>query len=913
MTGRQYDDVFVGRAAELARLGEHLDAVRGGRARTVVVEGPAGVGKTALLQRFLATAVGGAQVLWVSGDEDEEGRPYAVVDQLTREVGRPAERLRDLVEQVPPPHPADVGAAMLELLGSLQDDGPVVVVVDDAQWADQLSLRSMSFTWRRLYADAVLAVAVVRTDQALRLPEGLRRAAAERLALIELEGLSAEELCEMGPVLGVGRLSRATAERLRAHTRGLPIWARALLEELSPQALADQLSELPAPRSFSTLVVAQMIGLSSTAERLVTAVAVLGSSCALDVAATVAGLSDPLEALDEAVCCGLLVERDTPAGRLLHFSHPLVQAAVYDDLRPARRAAMHVAAAAATTGLQALRHRVAAAPAPDPALAGELEAAASDELRQGAFEAAAAHLLAAARVSAPGLARDRRLTRAVNVFLDQLDIVRAASFAEEVASQPSGAPRSHVLGRLAFYAGRHRQAAELLEEAWELRGADEALGAQAAAHLAQILILDGEGAQAVTWAARAMDPAATDSRGAQFAVGLYSAGLGISGRAREAIDLLTERADASHAISPAGIIARGILRLWCDDPAGAQVDLSGALGSAEVDFLGQGATYFSEAAYRIGDWDEAVARAEQIVSLIDDLGLGWLAAFAHGVASYPLSGRGDFEASRAHVDMAQAAVEVLADEASLAYAQTAAIELAYARDEPDLVIEAAAPLVRLGLRDGLCEPGVVIWWARYAAALAHSGRAEEAASFLAPFEARAADRTHRSALAHASAARAEIEAARGHMEAARASYNTALRHLDGLPLPFWHATINLDYGRLLARLSETRNAVVALSSARKVFSRLGAAPFLERCDVTLASCGSPQAPGPAPPGMVLTPRELAVARLVAKGKRNREVAAELFVSVKTVEYHLGHIYDKLGVHTRAGLAALLAIGISAAG
>jgi DNA-binding NarL/FixJ family response regulator len=152
-------------------------------------------------------------------------------------------------------------------------------------------------------------------------------------------------------------------------------------------------------------------------------------------------------------------------------------------------------------------------------------------------------------------------------------------------------------------------------------------------------------------------------------------------------------------------------------------------------------------------------------------------------------------------------------------------------------------------------------------------------------------------------ARGRLEAARGQLADAEQAYQRALTALDGLPMPYERAQVELAYGQTLRRSGQRRAAATQLQSARERFTALRAAPFLERCERELRGCGlTPAKRSDFDPGK-LTAQEQAVARLVAVGMSNRQVAAELFVSIKTVQFHLTHIYAKLGISSRAELAA----------
>ncbi len=200
------------------------------------------------------------------------------------------------------------------------------------------------------------------------------------------------------------------------------------------------------------------------------------------------------------------------------------------------------------------------------------------------------------------------------------------------------------------------------------------------------------------------------------------------------------------------------------------------------------------------------------------------------------------------------------------------------------------------------EPGFWPWPDVYANALVMTGRLDEADAFLGQHEDLAAQRARRSAMARIGLARGRLTAARGNIDAARQEFEQALTPLEHLPLPYDPAQVNFAYGQTLRRAGKRREADSVLKNARDAYAALGARTYVERCNRELKAAGlhtARLAPGLAQ----LTAQEKAVARLVAGGATNQQTATELSISVKTVQYHLTHIYSKLGIRSRSELAA----------
>ena len=310
--------------------------------------------------------------------------------------------------------PVTVGTRFLEFLDELPAAG-VVLAIDDAQWADRPSLQAIVFAFRRLAADQVLAMVAVRDDDVADLPESLGRLVNGRNGLVVgLRGLAEKDLRELAVGMGIEGIDLSAARRLEYGTRGNPLHARALLEEFPPSEWGSDEELLPSPRSFRRLVQDRYASCSSSTRALIDAAAVLGPHCSLPIAAGLAHTTDPLQALDEATKFDLLTVSESTSPWTISFAHPLVRAAVYGALGPARRHALHTGAAALMQDeSSALRHRVAAATEPDEELAADLTRFSDRQARRHEWQGAAAHLVSASRLSPDPWRAQQRVLRAV--------------------------------------------------------------------------------------------------------------------------------------------------------------------------------------------------------------------------------------------------------------------------------------------------------------------------------------------------------------------------------------------------------------------------------------------------------------------------------------------------------------------
>jgi DNA-binding CsgD family transcriptional regulator len=372
---------------------------------------------------------------------------------------------------------------------------------------------------------------------------------------------------------------------------------------------------------------------------------------------------------------------------------------------------------------------------------------------------------------------------------------------------------------------------------------------------------------------------------------------------------VTQNPTAVSATQMSGLAARGLLRMMTDDLVGARADLQGCLprrgGWRLSPHALTGLACLADVEYRIGAWDDSIGHAQQAISLVIDTDQVWLLAFVHAMAVFALAGRGLWREAEAQVRAATAAATMLSEEASLAYAANAAVHVAACRGDAAAVIAAAEPLRMFAPGTAPHEPGVLGWAGQHAAALVALGRFEEAELALDRPGTTGEQRGRRSTWATVARVRGELESARGEPAAARAVFEDAVRLGTGSATALDRALTRAAYGRFLRRVGERRAAGDQLRTARETFTRLGARPFLDRCNTELAACGLAVDRTRPRSDAGLTPQEQAVARLVYAGRSNREVDAELVISVKTVGYHLGNAYTKLGVNSRTQLAALL--------
>ena len=918
MAGQDPGNDFVGRAAELAVLHRALCEAREGQSAIVAVEGEPGIGKTRLLHRFAAEAPD-LEVLWASGDEAEMSLDYGVAEQLWAAV--PA----GLAVDGPPPAtgPAAggfaVGAALLDVLGALQQKGTAAaVVVDDLQWADLPSARALLFALRRLRRDNILVLLVSRPHSLARLGESWSRLLAERARRIRLNGLTPPDLQPLARALVGLDLALAARERLCEHTGGNPLYVRALLEELPATALADQSRALPAPHSYSAIVLTRVAQLSHSAQDLLAAASVDGVRSSLPIAAVAAGIGDPVAAFDEACATGLVIPAVRAGTGEITFAHPLVRAAIYGDLPLGRRRHLHLALAGLLAGQEALFHRVAATHGADDELAAELAALADSEIAAGELPKAAQLLFSAARLSPDPAASEERLLRAVELLL----VAGEASARDHVGAVRScrdGPHKRLIMAVLTATAGQLGEAVAQLEhlatDPQLRRGA--ALSGRVAAALAFLCSMQGRSREAVDWANQALVSTGNDPATGLTARQVLASALAMADRTTDALALLAPL--SAGRISPGPfepelLTTRGALKASIGDFAGASRDLEAvvrwARAGALLRSLPDAYAALAQAEYGLGEWDDAATHAELAVSLARDLGHFWFLAQAHKVAVDIYAARGDWEFATEHLAAARQAARHIDVPGQLAAASVAEATLAWAQGSWQAVLDALAPLRQQNLAALTRNFDPFTWRLQQAEALAATGQPDQAAQVLDEMEAAPA-RPPATALA-IYRLRAGLALVCAEPAAARAAFDAGIAEAVHSGICLERALLVMDYARLLRIGGNRRKAIRLLRTAHQILSELGAKPFLDACGTELSACGVPISGTPVPANPhSLTAKEQVVARLVARGLSNREAAAELYVSAKTIEYHLGNIYAKTGITSRHQLAAVLSSGPAA--
>ncbi|MEU3072553.1 helix-turn-helix transcriptional regulator [Streptomyces laurentii] len=923
MTGGAPRGRLRGRRDECMALDEVVADTRAGRSQVLVLRGEAGVGKSALLE-YLAENAAGCRVLRAVGVESEMELPFAGLHQLCAPLLGQLDRLPDPQRDAlsvafglragGAPDRFLVGLAVLSLLAEVAEERPLVCVVDDAQWLDRVSAQTLAFAARRLLAERVALVCAVRTSEPAAGGDPWRG-----LREITVQGLRDDDAGALLDSLVPGRLDARVRDRIVAETHGNPLALLELTRGLNSGELAGGFGlpdALPLVSRIEQSYPRRIGALPDEARRLllVAAAEPVGDVPLLLRAAERLGIR--ADATVAAEAAGLI-----EFGPRVRFRHPLVRSAAYRAADPAVRREVHRALAEATDPEagpdRRVWHRAHAAVAPDEALAGELERSAGRAEARGGLAAAAAFLRRATELTPDATVRG----------------ARAAAAAQAM-----------------FEAGAPNPALALLAAA-ELGPLDEALRARLARLRARIVFARRRGGEAL--------PLLLDAAGRLTRVGdgearaAYLDAIGAAVFAGRMYDIpIREIAEAARSAPcapspprPADLLLHG-LATWFTEGCTEGAPL---VKPALLEFRRAAGRSGDEHVMRwlwltwlvAGDlWDDETwdvlttravrsARAKGALNFLP-LALGYRAA-AHAHA-------GEFALASALVDESAALTEATG-QSPMAYPSLLLIAWRGDDDRAAELLESAAAWATtwgegraIGQKDYLLA---VLYngLGRYQDALARAGHAVEHEDLAVTgfalaelVEAGARGDTPEAAEAAAAAlSRLEVRARAAGTDwalgvlarsaallaegpAADRLYREALDHLGRSRVAVHLARTHLVYGEWLRRENRRVDARRHLRTAYEMLRGFGAVAYAERAHRELLATGETlrrRTVEVRDPREALTAQEAQIARLAAGGMTNSEIGAELFISPRTVEWHLRKVFTKLDVNSRNKLHTAL--------
>ena len=910
----------IGRDGERALLEGVLAAARSGRSGVLVLHGEPGVGKSALLGYAMELARE-FHVLEAAGVETEVDLAFAGLDQLVRPVLPLVERLPGLQADALlgalglSDHPSSdrflVAAATLSLLSEAAEDGPVLCVVDDAQWLDQPSSEALAFAGRRLEAEGIVLLAATREDP------------WSGLQALSIGGLGPEAASALLRARGVD-LAPDVRARLIVETGGNALALVELAESLSSEQLAGA-DPLPHPLRLTPRVeqafLAKVRRLPQVTQTLLLIAAADDTADPAVVFRAAADHGVQPEALEPAEQAGLAKVDGTDR---IVFRHALVRAAVYHAATFTARTAAHRALARALEGddhaARRAWHLAATATGPDEDIARDLGRAAETAEQRGGYAAAAGAFERAAELSAAGSDRARFLVAAARAAFQAGQADRAARLAEladpPVSDAVSASELAVLRGRIEFARGSAVTAHDLLKGAAErIAGHDPPAAAAVvveAARAAWTADDPGRLADATTLLAElklpADDPLAalgsTTTAIADFFAGrTVDAIVGM----RRGLDAWLHSTRTGGAEPDAGLVEAslalvGYTRMTADDAAGLALGASVVAECRQrgwVTWLPWTLANLSMTEAVAGRHAAALANATEGLRLARDLGQPASICRCESVLAWLAAVRGEEDRCHelAHDTLRLAETHQLPTIAVSATWALGLLELSLGRPErayDRLADPTAGPLV--------VPQFVCLFLPDLLEAAIRAGRTDDdLGELVAWYEEWAAATTQ--PVAEASLRRSQALLCD---EAAEQHYTEALHLYEQVgpdQRPFDRARTQLLYGEWLRRARRRTEARPQLAAALETFQRLGASPWADRAGTELRATGRTlrrQHTARVP----LTPQEMQVVRLVAEGGSNQDVAAKLFLSPRTVAYHLYKAFPKLGVTSRTELAHL---------
>jgi DNA-binding CsgD family transcriptional regulator len=916
---------IVGRDAELDVLRNFVSSVAVG-ASSLVLEGEAGVGKTTLWEVGAAEAEArGFRVLAARPAESETALSFSglgdvldtVLDEALATLPEAQKRAlsRALVldaDEGPPPDPHSVGVAFMNALRALAEEGPVVIAVDDVQWLDAASSSALVYAARRLRVERVGALIAGRAPVGSALLDELRRSLGDRFTHVEVGPLDVVALQRVvHEHLGIA-LPRPLAAEVHQVSGGNPFYALEVVRTLRRSGVSvDAGQPLPVPKALHDLVHDRLLALPPQSRDFLLAAASYAHPT-IAITEQASGVSRRV-GLTPAIEAGI-VRVD---GARIRFTHPLLAAGAYETADPVRRPEIHARLAELLEDPEERAWQLAASvDEPDETVASVLEGGAQRARARGAPRPAAI-LLDRAHELTPRDEPEKALRRAADaayLHFESGDAQRAkASLRDLIGPLAPGRLRARallVLARIRTYDAA-AEATELFLQVVEEAEGDRATLAAAHEGVASCLFWRMERLDKAVHHAQVSFALAGEIGDEALAADVLTAKLG----AEALLGRATAPATADEALTlEATALGRRVLDqplvgvceywMWTDSHERSRdmlVELlrrTGELGDESsrpyLLFL------LGEVESMLGDLGSALSRAHEGQEAAEQSGQPLFAAYNLALQGLAQAQLGRPEQTGEAIRLALELIPEQGWQVGLV-ASSAVGRLELALGAPERVVTWLEPVLEFVRRESIVEPGAIPFVVDQIEALIELGRLDEAREHLTWHERNARRLERISALATCARCRGLLAAADGRVDDALAAYREALEWHSKVDLPLDRGRTLLALGVAQRRVKRRREARRTLEEALAIFERIGAVLWAERVRAELRRIsGRAATPG------ALTPAEERVATLVAQGRSNREVAAALFVSDRTVEGHLSRVFGKLGIRHRMELAGALA-------
>jgi DNA-binding CsgD family transcriptional regulator/tetratricopeptide (TPR) repeat protein len=932
------DPQLVGRDAEVAEISAFLSATAETPAALAIAGSP-GIGKTMLWRHMIRTAARSSRVLSCQPAPAEVPLAFSALDDLFgavaagvlpalpgprrqavevalfRDMSASSSGARRVTGDHAYPGRRALPRAILDMLQFLSRDAPLVLAVDDAQWLDRPTAAVLEFCFRRLQREALLILLTFRDEDAA-FPLGLDRALPpDRLRQVHLGPLSLGGIGEiLRSQLGT-LLPRHALTRLYEACGGNPFYALECARALPRPGMSFTSEPLPLPESLTDLVRSRVRRLTPEA-RLAGRLVAASSDPRERLIRAACSDQESWAAIDQAIDDGVL-ERH---GEALRFTQPLLRSALYAEMTLKERREVHRRLGTRAEDIEERAwHLALSADRPSEKMSRMVESAAAQAASRGAPEAAAALEEQATRLTPAGRSEvtRRRTVRAADYHFRAGDMARSRDLIESaLAACPAGPFRAPLLARLAtihYHQSGWPPAEQAFRQAIQEAPDDSALCAHAEQELAFARLVAGDLPAASRWAEASLRSAerAADARLiahslARIALFEFLQGYG----ARQ--DLLERAATlyASAAEEPAGRLrmldpplVTGVILKWCDRLDEARLKLADRYqhavehgNEASLPFV---LYHFSQLECWAGNWDLAEEYALEACRVADETRQQPMRPAALYSLALVRAHRGQVQDARELAGEALALCDRTGNVpvSTMAIAVLGFVALSLGDNQ-----EADSHLRRLAdatAAVGLGEPSVVKFLPDEIEALAALGQVDLARSFTQHLQAQGKSLGRPWALATAARCHAQLVAAGGDFRGARPACEQALILHEQLPMPFELGRTLLVKGRIERRSRDKSAASSSLIRAMGIFERLGAPLWAAKAGRELSKITTRASAGG------LTNAERQIATLIAQGQTNREIACVMFVTENTVQTHVRHIFQKLGVRSRTQLAARL--------
>jgi DNA-binding CsgD family transcriptional regulator len=908
--------VIVGRDRELAVIARLLDGVVDGPA-VLAVLGAAGIGKTTVWGAGLAAAqTRGFRVLVCRAAAAEVRLSYAGLTDLLGDVSGddlawlpgPQRRALDaaLLREVHDKDfsdPRSVAAGFLAVLEHLAGRCPVLVAVDDVQWLDEPTRQVITFAVRRCRGPVVTLTTRCIGAGSPRCEEIWPRDPA-RLWRLDVGPLNPSVLHHV-LIENVGRsFPRPVLLRIARTSGGNPYYAVEIARSLDLRDSAPPVF----PDSLRAVVGDHIRSLEPRVQDALLVVSALAAP-SLDLVGRACGGANAVDLLGTAEDSGVVEF----SGGYARFTHPLLADGVYSETSPTKRRALHRNLSELVDDVEErARHLALAVTGPEADAVNALDVAAAQARRRGAVSAAAELLELAIGLGAND---PMRRVQAAQDHFHADDPLRARDMLQEAITELSPGPQRAAalatLGTILYEIDDYSEAIETLQQAYDDAGNDLQVRSEIAMDLIIALGHRGRMGEAISYTERAeRDSEQAGDTGLLAEVLSVSqfngflSGKGIDDAALERALALEDPQRRSHAIRWPSMGA-AMLHIWTHRLDDARSELAALRRrclerglESDVALLAYHATY-------VALWSGDVGAAQILSRDATDRALMVSADHprALGLATQALvwAWTGQVEQARAACEEAVAILTKIGMTAGVMWVMSTLGMLTISVGDHEAAVRWLVPAAAAAMEGGLGEPVCFPFLPDAAEALIGLGRLDEAELLVQRLEVSGGGPDRVWAQAVGARTRGLLAAARGDLDAAVLAFGRALAAHDRLPLRYERARTLLALGQLQRRRNERRAARASLEEAVGLFDAVGTTRWADNARAELGRLGA--RPGPAEE---LTKTQERVAELAARGLTNREVAAALIISPKTVEANLSRVYQKLGIRSRAQLGAWLA-------